>query len=178
MDAVTRRSLTSRSAVELAAMITRGDAPSAEVVEAHIERIEQVNPAVNAVVVKLYDQARAEAEKADRRRAKGEQLGALHGVPITIKDAIDVVGTPSTFGLRSRTHILPKRDDAYVARMRAAGAIILEGVLSGADGRLSSVYHRDDGRLSSGILFERVSERKRPDQALPQRGQRADGGAI
>jgi fatty acid amide hydrolase len=125
MDALTLRSLTSRSAVELAAMIARGDAPSAEVVEAHIERIEQVNPAVNAVVVKLYDQARAEAEEADRRRAKGGPLRALSGVPITIKDAIDVAGTPSTFGLPSRTQILAKRDDAYVARLRAEGAIVL-----------------------------------------------------
>jgi fatty acid amide hydrolase len=125
MDTLISNALTSRSAVELAAMIAGGEASSAEVVEAHIDRIEQVNPALNAVVVKRYEQARAEAQEADQRRARGDPLGPLHGVPITIKESLDVAGTPSTFGLPSRANIFAERDDAYVAQMRAAGAIIL-----------------------------------------------------
>src|SRR5207248_6914833 len=98
MQATTYETLTSLSAVELAAMIARGDISSVEVVEAHIERIERVNPALKAVVVKRYDAARAEARQADQRRSRGELLGPLHGAPITIKESLDLEGTASTFG--------------------------------------------------------------------------------
>ncbi len=117
--------LTKLSAVELAKMIAAGDISSVEAVEAHIERIERVNPALNAVVVKRYDAARAEAKEADARRASGEKLGPLHGVPITIKESLDLAGTPSTFGLPSRANHRAEQDDLYVARVRDAGAIIL-----------------------------------------------------
>lgn len=125
MDAPARDALTRLSAIELAAMIGRGEVSSAEAVEAHIDRIEHVNAAVNAVVVKRYAEARAEAQAADRARSGGGLLGPLHGVPITIKEALDVAGTPSTFGLPSRAGIRAERDDAYVGRLREAGAIIL-----------------------------------------------------
>lgn len=125
MKPIQQGTLTSLSATELAAMIARGDVSSVEVVEAHIERIERVNSALNAVVVKRYDAARAEARQADERRARGEIMGPLHGVPITIKESLDLVDTPSTFGLQSRASILSEQDDLYVARMRKAGAIIL-----------------------------------------------------
>jgi fatty acid amide hydrolase len=117
--------LTTLCATELAALIASGEISSAEAVEAHIQRIERVNGSLNAVVVKRYDAARAEAREADKRRAEGEAIGPLHGVPITIKECLDVAGTPSTFGLPSRAHLLAQRDDRYVARMRAAGAIVL-----------------------------------------------------
>jgi fatty acid amide hydrolase len=117
--------LTQLSAVELAARIARGEVTAVEAVEAYIARIEQVNPALNAVVVTRYEQARAEARAADERQAAGEPLGPLHGVPITIKESLDLTGTPSTFGLPSRRDILATDDDVYVARLRAAGAIIL-----------------------------------------------------
>jgi fatty acid amide hydrolase len=117
--------LTQRSAGELASMIARGDISAIEVVEAHIARIERANPALNAVVVKRYDNARAEARRADELRAKGEWLGPLHGVPITVKECLDLPGTPSTFGLPAQANVLATQDDRYVARMRAAGAIIL-----------------------------------------------------
>ncbi len=120
-----QETLTTLSAVELAALIARGDISSLEAVEAHIERIERVNPALNAVVVKRYDAGRAEARQADERRARGEALGPLHGVPITIKESLDLMETPSTFGLPSRVNVLATEDDVYVARMRQAGAIIL-----------------------------------------------------
>src|SRR5260221_14351964 len=120
-----QEALTSLSAPELANMIACGDLSSVEAVEAHIERIERVNPGLNAVVVKRYDAARAEARQADERRANGEVLGPLHGVPITIKESLDLIDTPSTFGLQSRGRILARQNDLYLARMRKAGAIIL-----------------------------------------------------
>lgn len=117
--------LTQLSARALAERIARGEVSAVAAVEAYIARIEAVNPALNAVVVKRYDAARAEAHAADERRAAGEPLGPLHGVPITIKEAFDLAGTPSTYGLPSRAAALAPSDDQYVHRLRQAGAIIL-----------------------------------------------------
>jgi fatty acid amide hydrolase len=125
MGARVDEALIKMSAGELAAVIARGEVSATEAVEAHIARIEQVNGALNAVVVKRYDEARAEAQAADEKRARREPLGPLHGVPIAIKECLDLTGTPSTFGLPSRAGILATQDDPWVARVRAAGAIIL-----------------------------------------------------
>jgi fatty acid amide hydrolase len=125
MSAISGKTLTTLSATELAAAIERGDVSAVEAVEAHIARIEQVNPTINAVVVKRYNEARAEARAADERRAWGQTLAPLHGVPITVKESLDLTGTPSTYGLTTRANTLAEHDNLYVARMRAAGAIIL-----------------------------------------------------
>ena len=111
------------SAGELAETVRRGQASSREVVEAHLRRIEAVNPAVNAVVVVLAEQALAAADAADRAAAAGGQLPPLHGVPFTVKDAIDVAGTPTTQGLRALAEAYPARDAPAVERLRAAGAL-------------------------------------------------------
>jgi fatty acid amide hydrolase len=125
MSVASREALIRMSAAELAAAIRAGEVSALEAVEAHIERIERVNPAIHAVIVTRYDEARAEARAADERRARGEPLGALHGVPITIKESLDLAGTPSTFGVTTRAKVLAERDDPYVASLRAAGAIVL-----------------------------------------------------
>lgn len=117
--------LTRHSAAELAAMIANGEISSVEAVEAHIQRIEQVNPKLNALVVKRYEAARSEARQADERRARGEKLPPLHGVPVTIKECLDLEGTPSTFGLSSLSNSRAQQDEIHVARLRQAGAIIL-----------------------------------------------------
>jgi fatty acid amide hydrolase len=125
MKTSTQRALINQSAIELAGMIARGEISAVEAVEAHIEQIERVNPSLNAVVVKRYEAARAEAKQADECRTKGEPFGPLHGVPVTIKECLDLTGTPSTFGIPSHARILAQQDDPYVARLRQAGAIIL-----------------------------------------------------
>ncbi len=117
--------ISERSAIELAASIARGELSAVEAVEASIARIEAVNPRLNAVVVKRYDEARAEARSADERRARGEPLGPLGGTPITVKECFDVAGTPATYGLPSRAQTLATADDRYIQRLRAAGAIIV-----------------------------------------------------
>lgn len=117
--------LTDASATTLAELIAGGAVSAAEVVEAHIERIERVNPQINAVVVKRYAEARAEAQAADQARRAGVVLGPLHGVPVTIKECLDVQDTPSTLGLPGRVHDRASADDPYVARLRQAGAIVL-----------------------------------------------------
>jgi fatty acid amide hydrolase len=113
------------SASTLASRIARGELRATDVVEDHIARIEEVNAKLNAVVVKRYDEARAEAAAADKARAAAKSLGPLHGVPMTIKECLDLAGTPSTFGIGSRANHRATTDEVHVARLRAAGAIVL-----------------------------------------------------
>lgn len=113
------------SAVELARRIAAGELRAVEVVEAHIHRIEQVNPAINAICWPRFDEARREAETVDLRRARGEALEPLAGVPITVKECFHLPGTPSSIGI-GRLADEPLSDESInVARLRAAGAIVV-----------------------------------------------------
>jgi amidase len=109
-----------RGAGELAGMIASGEASSREVVDAHLERIAQVNPHLNAVVVVLEEQARAAADAADSNPGP---RGPLHGVPFTVKENIDVAGTATTNGLVALAEAVSPVDAPQVERLRAAGAI-------------------------------------------------------
>jgi fatty acid amide hydrolase 2 len=113
---------------EIAAGIRSGRFSALEVVEAHIRRIEAVNPCLNAVVADRFDAARAEARTADRELRESRALAGdrpLLGVPFTVKEMIAVEGMPLTFGCRSRVGIAAGRDATVVTRLRAAGAIPL-----------------------------------------------------
>ncbi|MDH2380563.1 amidase [Bradyrhizobium sp. CER78] len=110
-------------ATELAHRIAERQLSSAEVVNAHLARIDAVNPALNAVVHVLADEARAAAELADRRLAAGEAIGPLHGVPFTVKENIDMAGLPTTWGVPALAQAVVPMDAPVVERMRAAGAI-------------------------------------------------------
>jgi amidase len=110
-----------RSAGELASLIRSRKVSSREVVQAHLDRIEDVNAVVNAVTVTLSDDALAAADEADR----GPGPGLFHGVPFTIKENIDCVGSPTTQGVPALANALPPLDAPIVARMKAAGAIPL-----------------------------------------------------
>ena len=113
------------SATAIAQAIRAKDVSVVEVVEAHLRRIDEVNPKLNAVVKLAGDRAMAEAREADAALARGESLGAFHGVPITIKDSHDTEGIVSTGGTLGRRDFVPDADATAVARMRAAGAIVL-----------------------------------------------------
>jgi len=113
------------SAKKLAEMIRAKKISSTEVIKAHIARIEAVNPKLNAVVFPTFEQALAGAKFADEALAQGKNFGPLHGVPCTIKDSHDVKGVVSTGGTLGRKDYIPGSDATYVARVRAAGAIIL-----------------------------------------------------
>src|SRR3954468_19314600 len=95
-----------------------------ELLELHLERIERLNGPLNAVVARDYDRAREAAGAADAARARGED-GALLGLPLTIKDAIDVQGLPTTCGVPERAQTYPEHDARLVASVRAAGAVIM-----------------------------------------------------
>ncbi len=105
-------------------MIQDREISSVELITAHLHQIQQINPAINAVVDLLADSALHAAEEADRKLAKGETCGPLHGVPFSVKDSIDVAGTKSTAGTFGRKNAPPaERDATLVSRLRAAGAI-------------------------------------------------------
>jgi amidase len=123
MSVTTATDLWCMSATDLAEAIRSKDASSREVVEAHLRRIEAVNPAVNAVTVVLGEQALEAAKAADRAIAGGGDLPPFHGVPFTVKENIDLVGTPTSLGLGALAGAYPRLDAPQVERLRVAGAI-------------------------------------------------------
>jgi len=113
------------SAATILRRVATGAVSAAEVVNAYIGRIEDINPRLNALVVPLFDSARAAAAAVDTARARGRILGPLAGLPFTVKESFDVAGAPTTLGLQPRLQHRAAADAFYVARMRQAGAILL-----------------------------------------------------
>jgi aspartyl-tRNA(Asn)/glutamyl-tRNA(Gln) amidotransferase subunit A len=114
-----------QDATTLATLIATKQVSSREVVQAHLDRIAKVNPKVNAIVTLLAEDALRDAEAADKAVAAGAELGALHGVPFTIKDSLDTAGIPTQRGTKLFAGFLPDTDATAVARFKAAGAIPL-----------------------------------------------------
>ena len=113
------------TAMELAELIRNGEVSSREVVSAHLARIEAVNGRVNAVTVVLSETALAAADRADGVRRRGKSLASLHGVPFTVKESMDCVGTATSYGVPALRNAMPYVDAPVVARMKAAGAILI-----------------------------------------------------
>ena len=113
------------SACVLAKALHERRVSSRELVDACLARVERVNPALNAVVTFCRERARGEAEAADADAERGDWRGPLHGIPITVKDSFDVAGVVSTWGTPGRAGFVPEADATVVARLRAAGAIVL-----------------------------------------------------
>ena len=113
------------SATKLAEMIRNKQVSPVEVVEAHIRRIEEVNPKLNAFVTTTFERARGEARSAELRITRGESVGPLHGVPVSIKDTFETAGVRTVAGSRLLEDHIPDRDAPVVARLKRAGAIIL-----------------------------------------------------
>ncbi|MDQ3855220.1 MAG: amidase, partial [Chloroflexota bacterium] len=113
------------SASTLARRIREREVSSQQVVEAHLRRIESINPRLNAVVQLAAQEALAAARAADEALAVGKRVGVLHGVPFSVKDWIDTAGLPCTGGDPRFRDRLPQEDATVVARMRQEGAILL-----------------------------------------------------
>lgn len=112
-----------KPATAQAAAVRSGEVSAAELVESHLERIAAVNPQVNAVTQLLAERAREAAEQTDRRRAAGDALGPLAGVPFTVKESTPIAGVPTTFGVKRFRDLVAAADAPPVARLRAAGGI-------------------------------------------------------
>lgn len=113
------------TALELAQKIKAKEISSAELTELFIDRIEKHDGSINAVVVRAFDDARMRARLADQALANGEDLGPLHGVPMTIKESYAIAGTPATWGIEGFKDNVASEDGLAVRRFRSAGAHFL-----------------------------------------------------
>src|SRR6266853_4202516 len=113
------------SAREIAEQIRRKEVSPVEVALTHLDRIERLNPELNAFVDYQPEAVLAQARDAERAILRGDELGPLHGVPLSIKSAIDVAGHLCEAGTRLRAGHISAEDAPLVARLRAAGAVIL-----------------------------------------------------
>ena len=113
------------SATDQRRLVFAGEVSARELVSAHLKRVEQTNPAVNAVVTVTAERAMDEAAAADRRYARGEALGLLHGLALAVKDTHDTAGVRTTYGSPVLAENVPENDELVVRRERAAGAIVI-----------------------------------------------------
>ena len=110
---------------EMKEKITKQELSSAELTEIIIERIEKINPIINAYCTPTFDLARELAKKADKIVRNGEKLGILHGIPTSIKDNVDVKGIRTTCGCKAFENYISSDDDIAVKRLKEAGVVIL-----------------------------------------------------
>ncbi|MGY9049907.1 hypothetical protein P775_13980 [Puniceibacterium antarcticum] len=111
------------SAIDARRLMARRQLSAGELAKACIARVKAVDHAVNALIARDFDGLLDGARAADARQAAGAPLGALHGLPVAIKDMNDVAGLPTTFGSEIFRDNVPSSDDALVAGLRAAGAL-------------------------------------------------------
>jgi Asp-tRNA(Asn)/Glu-tRNA(Gln) amidotransferase A subunit family amidase len=109
----------------MSTMIRERQISPVDLIEAHLRQIEKQNPRVNAFVTVLAEEARQAARKAEAAIMRGNSLGLLHGIPVTVKDSFDMAGLPTFCGSKFRLGHRADEDSSAVARFRAAGAIIL-----------------------------------------------------
>ncbi|WP_432817313.1 amidase [Sulfitobacter sp. JB4-11] len=114
-----------RTGTEIAGMIRAGEVTAREVCEDALARMDTVNPAINAVVARDDDAARAAADAVDQARAAGQPLGLMAGVPVTTKENVDQAGFPTTNGLRVQKDQMAQTDNPVVANLKNAGAVII-----------------------------------------------------
>ena len=114
-----------KDATELASLIRTKQLSSREVVQAHLDRIETINPKINAIVTLLAEDALRAADAAQAAVMSGTELGPLHGVPFTIKDAIDTAGVLTQRASKIFAGNIPEKDATVVTRFKVAGAIPL-----------------------------------------------------
>ncbi|MEP6759003.1 MAG: amidase [Actinomycetota bacterium] len=120
MDALWRR-----SATDLASALRAKELSAREVLFAHLDRIAEINPEINAVVTLVSERAIAQATAADESLARGADVGPLHGLPIAHKDLVDTAGIRTTYGSPIFADHVPDADEPLVTRIRDAGAILL-----------------------------------------------------
>ena len=112
------------SALELRRLIGTKTISPVELMDACIARIEQYNPAINAITATDFDRARATAKQAEAAVMRGDKLGLLHGLPLGVKDLQDTKDLLTTYGNIGLRGNIPSQDNSLVARLRAAGAIV------------------------------------------------------
>jgi amidase len=127
---------------QLAAAIADRSLSAIEVMEAHLARIAEVNPRVNAIVTLDEEFARAGARATDEAVARGDELGPLHGLPIAVKDLEDTAGMRTTYGSTIFADHVPDKDSLVVERLRRAGAIVIGKTNTPEFGAGSNTFNR------------------------------------
>ncbi|HET9773019.1 MAG TPA: amidase, partial [Acidimicrobiia bacterium] len=122
---MTAGALVGRTAAELASLVRAGEVSAVEVTDAHLERIEALDGEIRAFLCVGADTARAAAAEVDTARGRGEELGPLAGVPVAVKDMFCTRELPTTAGSRILEGWRPPYDSTVVARLRAAGAVVI-----------------------------------------------------
>ncbi len=120
-----KQSIVSLTATQQRELVGRKEISPVELVQAHIEQIEAINPGVNAICATDFDRALNSAQAAEQAVMSGERLGALHGLPLGIKDLTETAGLLTTHGNTRFIDNIPTHDNSMVARLRNAGAIVL-----------------------------------------------------
>src|SRR5919197_3328407 len=110
---------------EAATLLAQRSVSALELVEAVMRRIEETEPLVHAYATVFAEEARRDAQQADRERARGHWRGPLHGIPIGVKDLVYIKGTPTEAGSRVLAGFLPPYDATVVERLREAGAVVV-----------------------------------------------------
>lgn len=164
------------AASDLALQVRARKVSSREVIEAHLRRIERVNPRMNAITVVLEEEALAAADAADRTLRSGAEVGPLCGVPMTIKENIDVAGSATTHGIVALRDAVPSGDAPHIAELREAGAIPIARTNMP---ELGMRWHTDNelhgatlnpGRPSTHRAPRAVARRPRSPPACPPSG--------
>lgn len=128
-----------------------------ELLEAHLRRIETVNPSLNAIVNKRYSKARDEAQRAEEAVMRGAELGPLHGIPCTVKEFLAIEGMRHTGGLWVRRNHLARANATLVDRLQAAGAIIMGTTNAPEGGLWHETHNRVYGRTANPHDLTRTS---------------------
>jgi len=110
---------------ELSPLLWTKQVSPVEVTQAHLERIEALDRALNAFITVTREQALAAARRCEKEILRGDYQGPLHGVPVVLKDLYDTAGVPTTAGSKIYAHRVPDEDATVVARLREAGAVLL-----------------------------------------------------
>lgn len=145
-----------RTATELAGLLRSGELSAREVVQAHLDRIADVNPTLNAIVTLTAEKAMVEAAEADERHAAGEPLGILHGLPIAHKDLAATKGIRTTHGSPLFADHVPDFDALVVERSRGAGAITIGKSNTPEFGAGSNTFNDVFGKTGNPYDVERT----------------------
>ena len=137
----------------LARWVQARQVSSAQLTELALARLERYQPQLNCTITLVREQALAEAEAADREIARGKYRGPLHGIPFGVKDLLDTAGIRTTWGAEPFRNRVPKEDATVVARLRAAGAVLVAKLSLGAlalndvwfGGRTSNPWFLEEG---------------------------------
>ncbi|HEX9889800.1 MAG TPA: amidase [Nitriliruptorales bacterium] len=125
MTATNGAELVHLPALEQARLVRAREVSPVELVEAYLDRIDRYDPGLNSYLTVAHDHARVAAKEAEQAVTAGEQLGPLHGVPISIKDLTDTAGIRTTMGTAAYHDRVPEEDASIVTSLRAAGCIVL-----------------------------------------------------